>query len=141
MLVCIEHNLFHSFCNSSILTASLSVIEKKCWYIGGHFLRTVTSNLYFLLLLPWCFTARRHFSGHLGCGQLTYPQPFFNQRKGENGRRNYFMTNLNERILPDVRIEPTTVRIQGGRASHRATAAGFFCGFYLCINSGESLTS
>ena len=32
--------------------------------------------------------------------------PFSNQQKGENGCRNYFMTNLHERILPDVRIEP-----------------------------------
>ena len=50
--------------------------------------------------------------------------PFLNQRKGENGRRNYFMTNLHERMLPDVRIEPTTVRIPGGRASDRVTARG-----------------
>ena len=50
--------------------------------------------------------------------------PFFNQRKGENGRRNYFMTNLHERMLPDVRIEPVTVRIPGGRASNQANAPG-----------------
>ena len=29
-----------------------------------------------------------------------------NQRKGENGRRNNFMTSLHERLLPDLRIEP-----------------------------------
>ena len=69
------------------------------------------------------------FSGHFGRGQLTYPHcswasllgslqilstysfasngqlPFLNQRKVENGRKNYFMTNLHERILPDVRTE------------------------------------
>ena len=32
----------------------------------------------------------------------------------ENGRRNYFMTNLHEKILPDVRIKTLTVRIPGG---------------------------
>ena len=31
------------------------------------------------------------------------------------------MTNLHERMLPDVRIEPAIVRIPGGRASDRAT--------------------
>ena len=74
---------------------------------------------------------------HFGCGQLTYPHcswasfigslpvlPFLNQRKGENGRRNDFMTKLHERMLPDVRIEPATVRIPGGRASDRAIAPG-----------------
>ena len=34
-------------------------------------------------------------------GQLS----FLNQWKGENGRRNYFMTNLQEKMLPDVRME------------------------------------
>ena len=42
--------------------------------------------------------------------------PFLNQRKGENGRRNYFMTSLHETMLPDVRIEPMAVCIPGGRA-------------------------
>ena len=32
------------------------------------------------------------------------------------------MTKLHERMLPDVRIEPTTVRIPGGRTSDRAAA-------------------
>ena len=50
-----------------------------------------------------------------------WQMPFFNQRKGKNGRRNYFMTNLYERILPDVRIEPATVRIPGVRATDRDT--------------------
>ena len=36
------------------------------------------------------------------------------------------MTILHERILPDVRIEPATVRIPGGRASDRATAQHFY---------------
>ena len=31
------------------------------------------SCIYWLLLLCWCFTAFRHFSGHFGRGQLTYP--------------------------------------------------------------------
>ena len=36
------------------------------------------------------------------------------------------MTNFNERMLPVVRIEPTTVRIPGGRGSDRAAAPGLF---------------
>ena len=43
--------------------------------------------------------------------------PFLNQQKGENSRTNYFMANLKERMVSDVRIEPATVRIPGGRAS------------------------
>ena len=35
------------------------------------------------------------------------------------------MTNLHERMLPDVRNEPATVRIPGGRGSDRATAPGY----------------
>ena len=94
--------------------------------------------------LSWCFTAIWHFSGHFRRGQLTYPQcswasllgslpvlsahsfpsnwqlSFLNQPKGENGRRNYFMTNVHERMLLDVRIEPAIVRIPGGRLSDRA---------------------
>ena len=51
--------------------------------------------------------------------------PFLNQWKGENGCRNYFMTKLHERMLPDVRIEPTAVRMPGTRswASYRAYRA------------------
>ena len=69
--------------------------------------------------LYWYFTALRHFTGHFGRGLLTYPHcswgsllPFLNQRKGENGCRNYFMTNLHKRMLPDVRIAPATVPYQ-----------------------------
>ena len=43
---------------------------------------------------------------------------------GGNGRRNYFMTDLHERMLPDRKIEPATVRIPGGGASKRATELG-----------------
>ena len=74
----------------------------------------------FLLLLGWCFTALRYFPGHFGYGELIYPHcfwasllgsllvlsahsfainwqlPFLNQQKGENGRRNFFMTKLHE---------------------------------------------
>ena len=54
--------------------------------------------------------------------------PFLNQRKGENGRRNIFMTKSQRKnVSPDVRIEPATVRIPGGRASDRATAPGLRC--------------
>ena len=34
------------------------------------------------------------------------------------------MTNLNKRMMLDVRIEPTTVRKPGGRASNRVTVPG-----------------
>ena len=95
--------------------------------------------------------ALRHFSGHFGHGQLTYPHctwatfldnlqvlsinsfasnwqlPFSNQRKGENGLRNYFMTNRHERMLLDVKIKPVTVHIPGGGASHRASQPGSKC--------------
>ena len=91
----------------------------------------LSTNL-LLLLLCWCFTTLRHILGNCGRGQLTYPHsswasllgslpalsahsfasnwqlPFLNQRKEENGRRNYFITKLHERMLPDVRIEPAT---------------------------------
>ena len=98
-----------------------------------------------LLLLYWCFMALRHISGHFGHGQLSYPHgswtsllgswlvlsahsfasnwhlSFLNQRRRENGRKNVFMTNLYDKMLPDVRIEPATVRITDGRVSDRAT--------------------
>ena len=60
--------------------------------------------------------------------------PFLNQRKGENGRWNYFMTNLHERMLPDVRIKPAIVRIPGGSASDRATAP-----VYVLLSSAISI--
>ena len=102
-----------------------------------------------LLLLCLCFTALRHISGHFGRSQLTYPHcswasllgslpvlgahsfasnwplPFLNQQKGENGRRNYCRTSLHGRMLPDMRIEPATVRMPGGHASDWATMPGF----------------
>ena len=87
-----------------------------------------------LIYLLWsCFTTLQHFSGHFEHGQLTYLHcswasllgslallsahsftsnwqlPFLNQRKGENGRRNYFMINLHKRMLPDMRIEPVSM--------------------------------
>ena len=34
------------------------------------------------------------------------------------------MTKLHKRMLPDVRIEPATIRIPGGRTSDRATVPG-----------------
>ena len=97
-------------------------------------------------LLCWCFLTLWHILGHFGQGQLSYPHyswasllgslqvlsahsftnnwqlPFLNQQKGENGRKNYFMTNLHERMLPDVRIEPSTVCIPGRCTSNWATA-------------------
>ena len=117
-----------------------------CWAPKPYLLFVFLSCL--VVVLCWCFTALRHFSSHFGHGQLTYPHcswssllgslpvlsahsfasnwqlPFLNQQKGENRHRNYFTTNLHERMLPDVRIEPATIRIPGGRASDRATAPG-----------------
>ena len=52
----------------------------------------------------------------------TEPPRSPNQRKGKNSRSNYFMANLKERMLSDVRIEPATVSIPGGRASDWANA-------------------
>ena len=104
---------------------------------------------------PGCFTALWHILGHFGCSQLTYSHcswatlrgsvpvlsahlfasnwqlPFLNQRKEENGRRNYFMTKLHERILPHVRIEPATARIPGGYRSDRVSAPGYFVWIYV----------
>ena len=103
-----------------------------------------------VVVLCSCIIALRHIVGHFGHGQLTYPHcswasllcrlparsahsvasnwqlPYMNQRKGENGRRNDFMTKLHERMLPDMRIEPATVRKPGGRASDRASAPGMW---------------
>ena len=56
--------------------------------------------------------------------------PFLNQRKGENGQKNYFTTNLHQRILPDVRIEPATIHIPGRQASDRAIAPRQFCAVF-----------
>ena len=86
------------------------------------------------------FMALWHFSGHFGCGQLTYPHcswasllgslpvvsahsfdsnwqlPFLNQQKGENGHRNYFMTNLLEKNVAGLedgtRDRPHTRRMR-----------------------------
>ena len=58
--------------------------------------------------------------------------PFLNQWKGENGRRNLFMTKSQRKnVLPDLRIEPATVCIPGGRSSDRATAPGCI----LCVRT------
>ena len=120
------------------------------WYPVTMLIFVVTHV--FFLLLCWCFTALWHFSGHFGRGQLNYPHcswasllgtlpllcahyvtsnwqlPFLNKPKGENSRRNYFMTNLHKRMLPYVRIEPATIRIPDSipdrRASDRATVPG-----------------
>ena len=37
--------------------------------------------------------------------------PFLNQRRGENGRRNYFMNSLQERMLPDVNPRLSTYQV------------------------------
>ena len=89
--------------------------------------------------LCYCFTALRHILGHFERGHLAYPHcswasllgslpvlsahsfasnwqlPFLNQRKGDNGRRNFFMTKFPRKNLPGVRIEPATVCLPGGR--------------------------
>ena len=51
------------------------------------------------------------------------------------------MTNLNERMLPDGKIEPATVSIQGGCASDLAVAMTWPINFktrYFCINRKTS---
>ena len=85
------------------------------------------------------------FSGHFGRGQLTYPHcswasllcgfasnwqlTFLNQRKGKNGHRNYFMTNLHERMLLCMRIEPATISIPSRRASDQEMPVLVTCKF------------
>ena len=117
-----------------------TILTQTCSYHFWH------SFLIPVNMLCWCFMALRHFSCHFGHSQLTYPHcswasllgslpvlsahsfasnwqlPFLNQQKEENGCRNYFMTKIHERMLPDVRIEPTTIRIPGGCISDWATA-------------------
>ena len=50
------------------------------------------------------------------------------------------MTKLHERILPDVRIKPTTVRIPGGRASDRATVQNKVNKSHIQTESGRTMT-
>ena len=101
------------------------------------------------LLFSWCFMVLQHILGHFGRSQLTWPHcswasllsslpvlsahsfasnwqlPFLNQRKGEHGLRNIFMTKSQcKNVLLDMRIKSATVRIPGGCASDRATAPG-----------------
>ena len=67
--------------------------------------------------------------------------PFFNQQKGENDRRKYFMINLHERMLPtSAGVEPATSwspvgrRIQlshWGRHSLQITASVLFVYFFV----------
>ena len=88
--------------------------------------------------LYYCFTALRHILGHFERGHLAYPHcswasllgslpvhsahsfasnwqmPFLNQRKGDNERRNFFMTKFPLKNVPGVRIEPATVCLPGG---------------------------
>ena len=41
--------------------------------------------------------------------------PFLNQRKGENGRRIFFMTKSPRKNMPGVRIEPVSVCLPGSK--------------------------
>ena len=126
---------WHIICHSTVLPFWIWII-KKSWQNKKCILVSYENCLPQFVVLV--FYGLPHFSGHFGHGQLTYPHcswasllgslpvlsahsfasnwqlPFLNQRKGENGGRNYFMTNLHKRMLPDVRIEPATVRIPGG---------------------------
>ena len=85
--------------------------------------------------LYYCFTALRLRS--FRARQLAYPHcswasllgslpvlsahsfasnwqlPFLNQRKGENGRRIFFITKSPRKNVPGVRIEPATVCLPG----------------------------
>ena len=77
-----------------MVTINLQFCGCFCWidfgldkYMHGYakesYLYTVNRNVfsgdqlrawfYPKLLLCWCFTALRHFSGNFGCGQLIYP--------------------------------------------------------------------
>ena len=73
-----------------------------------------------LLLFCWCFTALQHYSSRARSVNLSTLFLGKSPRKGENGCKNYFVTNLHERMLP-VRIEPATIPIPGGHASDKAT--------------------
>ena len=114
---------------------------------GPHNIGHSGLHLFWGILLSWWFTALRQFSGHFGRGLLTYPHcswanllgslpllgahsfasnwqlPFLNQRKGENGRKNYFITNLHKQILPDLTIEHVLSKIvdHTGRMSRGST--------------------
>ena len=70
--------------------------------------RSVNLSLLFLEKPPRQFTST-YESVHSFASN--WQLPFLNQRKGENGRLNYFMIKLHQWMLPDVRIEPATVRI------------------------------
>ena len=98
--------------------------------------------------IDFCFTALQHILGHFRHGQL--PQPhcswaslpgslpvlsahyfainwqllFLNQRKRENGRRNYFMTKSPWKNVSDVGIELGAACMPSGHASDRAAAPG-----------------
>ena len=115
--------------------------------------------------LYWCFTAFWHILGNFGRSHLTQPHcswasllgslpvlsahsfasnwqlTFLNQQKGGSGCRNVFMTKSQRKnVLPDVRIEPTTVRIPGGRTSYRATAPSkASCSFYVKLSHYDTL--
>ena len=136
------------FAGSSLTLLVLScrgsyiIVSKRCRRNGS----VDPNQTAFVIMLV--FYGPRHFSGHFGLGRLSYPHcswtsplgslpvlsvrsfasnwqlPFLNQPKGENGRRNYFMTNLHERMLPDVRIEPPTIHMPDGCAFDWATMPG-----------------
>ena len=98
----------------------------------------------------WVVVVLWHILSHFWRGQLTYPHcfwasllgnlpvlnahsfasnwqlPFLNQMKGENGCRIYFMTELHERMLPDVGTEPTTVHIQPSYRARRDSSVEWF---------------
>ena len=118
--------IFQSYHNSVWLQQGTQCSLLLCCLNEVSCLRHAT-----LLLLSLCFTALRHILGHSGCGQLTYPHcswtsilgslpvlsghsfasnrqlPFLNQRKGENGHRNSFMTKSQRKnVLPDWGLNP-----------------------------------
>ena len=83
-----------------------------------------------LVMLWWSVNlARLRFKRLTSNWQL----PHLNQRKGENGRRNDFMTNPHKRMLSYHRIKHATPWIPVGRASDRATRPGkVFCAVKCC---------
>ena len=76
-----------------------------------------------MLTYPHCSWASLHgrlpvLSAHSFASN--WQLPLLNQQKGENGRRNYFMTKFHERMLPDVRADHPHTRRTCIRSSYRA---------------------
>ena len=144
LLFCFPHHHTHPPPHSPH-TVQNHILFFHYWYSLMRYCLLIFTSDVVVVVLCWCFTALWHFFNSFRCGQSTYPHcswasllgslpvlsahsfasnwqlPFLNQRKGENCCRNYFMTNLYERMLLDMRIEHATIRTQGERTSDWAT--------------------